>query len=211
MPETITETARNFFFNLFLPRFSKIDFVNLTIFILLSLVFWPDSLNSIFSHGENWMAAVLILYFLYYLYRFVIQNKPGGEAFLYFAAALFILWSVWEQFALGFFSFQTNTFEQSVIAIFSVWLLIQSLVLLLLLRVSSIVQSINLEIIRRVDSRVPHRTAFLIGGVLTVMLFFFLGFSGIVPNALLGLPLVFSVDSVTELITIVVFEKPKTV
>lgn len=208
MSESLAENTKIFFFNLFLPRFSKIDFVNLTVFILLSLAFWPSSLESIFSDARLWLIA---LFFLYCLYEFVIQNKPGSEDFLYFVAAFFIFLSVWQQWRLGFFSFKTGTIEQTILAIFSVWLLIQSLVLLLLVRMSGKVKSIRQEIIRRVDGRPPTRIAFSIGGILTVILFFFLGFSGIVPSALLGLPLIFSVDSVTEFITIVLFERPKIV
>lgn len=195
---------REFLLNLFLPRFSKLDFVNLFAFFLLSL-FFSNRVEAInFSTGTSIFGILILAIFLLGLYLFIFREEQYKalvtfvKPFLYTVLVLVLLLSVYTQLNLGFFSFSAASWWETILSIFSVWVLLRALALYFLVRGPKFFGISVKEFEKRVESRPFSRRSLLVGVVLTVILFAVLVGFALVPNPIIGVPFVFLVDGFAE-------------
>ena len=188
---------KEFLLNLFLPNFTRVDFSNLIVYLALFFVFQPLIFFNVFLF--DFRIAITLIAFLVGSFFFVFKGEKifGDNSLLYVFACFVLIFSTIEQFKAGFFSFSAKNLFETITAVFSVFTLVQVIVMFLLLWASKLV---NLQINERVNERIFAKKTILVSGILTAFLFLILNGLALIPNAATGMVFVFSVDKAAQII-----------
>lgn len=187
---------RSFLFNLFLPRFSKLDFTNLLTYIIWWIIFTPLEFLQIFKISLFFL--VLPIIFLIEIWKVVFKNEKVSSTGLYLYSSLAIGFSVFMQWKNGLFSFSTNTIFETLLALYSAWILIQTFGMLLIIRMSKGSSNIEKELKNRIDERPFKLKTIFFGSFLTTLLFWLLNWAPFISHPSIGITLVFSIDKIAE-------------
>jgi hypothetical protein len=186
---------RDFLLNLFLPRFSKLDFFNLLVYGFWAFLWQPLAfLGTVFSH---WSFVLVFALFVFFAYKFVFAGDATNKRFLYSAAGVLVGFAVFLEFLEGFFSFGTNSLWETFVAIFSVFVLLQAIVLLILVRARDSF-GLGPEFEKRVSQEPLGDKTFFLGAAAATILFLALNLTGLIPHPLIGIPFLFKMDELVR-------------
>ncbi|GEM_PF-3174201 len=213
---------KQFLLDLILPRFSKLDFVNITAYCFLGLIEFfstPEYFNLLFNPSIVFTTTLFFGGYALLTYLFVFKKNKNetsptkkyifGEFsrdILFLLTSLLLILSVSTQVQLGYFSFSTNSIPETFFAIFSALVLVQTMALYFLLtavwRAKNYFKSHDFDFEKEIEKRINpaefSNKSLVFGIVLIIMLFLIVYSLGVHP--LIALPLCLKIDQVASLI-----------
>ncbi|AJF59953.1 MAG: hypothetical protein QT03_C0001G0454 [archaeon GW2011_AR10] len=181
---------RKVFLN-FLPTLSKLDFTNFIVYYFWIILSLPDLVLD-----PRFLAGTLL--FLFYLWKFILKGNSSIESkkYLYAFSQIPVLAALMAQLESGLFSFSSNTLFQNFTVIYTLSIIATVIIIVAVAELKGKPFTDKELFEERISEKSYSKKTYLIGAILTTLLFWVLIGLQLIPNPIAGFAFVFAVDKI---------------